>query len=40
MSLIWLDDAIVARLSAMREPGESDSDVILRLADQATARRS
>jgi hypothetical protein len=40
MSLIWLDDAIVACLSAMREPGESDSDVILRLADQATARRS
>jgi hypothetical protein len=24
----------------MREPGESDSDLILRLADQATARRS
>jgi hypothetical protein len=33
--LIWLDHAVVARLRAMRGPGESYSDVILRLvADQ------
>jgi hypothetical protein len=29
--LIWLDRAVVARLKAMRGPGESYSDVILRL---------
>jgi hypothetical protein len=29
--LIWLDHAVVARLKAMRGPGESFSDVILRL---------
>jgi hypothetical protein len=29
--LIWLDHAVVARLKAMRGPGESWSDVILRL---------
>jgi hypothetical protein len=29
--LIWLEDAIADRLSAMRGPGESYSDVILRL---------
>jgi hypothetical protein len=30
--LIWLDRAIVDRLRAMRGPGESYTDVILRLA--------
>ena len=30
--LVWLEAAIVDRLSAMREPGEDYSDVILRLA--------
>jgi hypothetical protein len=30
--LIWLDRAIVDRLRAMRGPGESFSDVILRIA--------
>jgi predicted CopG family antitoxin len=30
--LIWLDHAVVARLWALRGPGESFSDVILRLA--------
>ena len=30
--LIWLDHAVVARLRAMRGPGESYSDVILRIA--------
>jgi hypothetical protein len=29
--LIWLDHAVVARLRAMRSPGESYSDAILRL---------
>jgi hypothetical protein len=29
--LIWLDHAVVARLKAMRGPGESYSEVILRL---------
>jgi hypothetical protein len=32
--LIWLDRAVVDRLRAMRGPGESYSDVILRLAGQ------
>jgi hypothetical protein len=32
--LIWLDRAVVDRLRAMRGPGESYSDVILRLAAQ------
>jgi hypothetical protein len=31
--LIWLDHAVVARLRAVRGPGESYSDVILRIAD-------
>jgi hypothetical protein len=31
--LIWLDRAVVDRLRAMRGPGESYSDVILRIAD-------
>jgi hypothetical protein len=30
--MVWLDPPIVARLKAMRGPGESYSDVILRLA--------
>ena len=34
--LIWLDHAVVARLRAMRGPGESYSDVILRLASVGT----
>jgi hypothetical protein len=29
---IWLDPGVVARLKALRGPGESHSDVILRLA--------
>jgi len=33
--LIWLDHAVVARLRAMRGPGESFSDVILRLVADA-----
>jgi hypothetical protein len=33
--LIWLDHAVVNRLRAMRGPGESFSDVILRLAADA-----
>jgi hypothetical protein len=32
-ALIWLDHAVVARLRAMRGPGESYSDVVLRLAE-------
>ena len=31
--LIWLDRAVVDRLRAMRGPGESYSDVILRLVE-------
>jgi hypothetical protein len=31
--LIWLDHAVVARLKAMRRPGESYSDVIVRLVE-------
>jgi hypothetical protein len=31
--LIWLDDAMADRLGAMRGPGESYSDAILRLVD-------
>jgi hypothetical protein len=30
--VIWLEDAMADRLGAMRGPGESYSDVILRLA--------
>jgi predicted CopG family antitoxin len=29
---VWLDHAVVSRLRAMRGPGESFSDVILRIA--------
>jgi hypothetical protein len=32
--LIWLDRAVVDRLRGMRGPGESYSDVILRLAPE------
>jgi hypothetical protein len=31
--LIWLDHAVVSRLRAMRGPGESYSEVILRLVE-------
>ena len=31
--MIWLDAAVVDRLAAMRRPGESYSDVILRLVE-------
>jgi hypothetical protein len=33
--LIWLERSVVDRLKAMRGPGESYSDVILRLAEGA-----
>jgi hypothetical protein len=33
--LIWLDPALLARLKAMRGPGESYSDVILRVASES-----
>ena len=33
--LIWLDHGVVNRLKAMRGPGESYSDVIIRLAAAA-----
>jgi hypothetical protein len=33
--LIWLDHAVVARLRAMRGPGESYSDAVLRLVASA-----
>jgi hypothetical protein len=36
--LIWLDRAVVDRLRAMRGPGESYSDVILRLAAEGVER--
>ena len=35
--LIWLEDAMADRLAAMRGPGESHSDVILRLAKETRA---
>jgi hypothetical protein len=34
---VWLDHAVVARLRAMRGPGEDWSDIILRLAADAGA---
>jgi hypothetical protein len=37
--LIWLEDAVADRLRAMREPGESYSDVILRLVELETKGR-
>jgi hypothetical protein len=33
LHLIWLDAAVVDRLAAMRGPGESYSDAILRLVE-------
>jgi predicted CopG family antitoxin len=33
--LIWLDRAVVDRLRSLRGPGESFSDVILRLASES-----
>ena len=35
--LIWLDLDVVARLNAMRGPGQSYSDVIVRLATKEAA---
>jgi hypothetical protein len=35
--LIWLEDAIADRLGAMRGPGESYIDVIMRLAGRERA---
>jgi hypothetical protein len=37
--LIWLDHAAVAKLRHLRGPGESFSDVIMRLSADATAGR-
>jgi hypothetical protein len=37
--LIWLEAAIVDRLGAMRGPGESYSDVILRLVELQVGQR-
>ena len=37
--MIWLDAAVVERLSAMRGPGESYSDVILRLVELEARQR-
>jgi hypothetical protein len=34
--LVWLDRAVVDRLRAMRGPGESYSDVILRIAAEGS----
>jgi hypothetical protein len=36
--MIWLEDAMADRLGAMREPGESYSDVILRIAGSMRER--
>jgi hypothetical protein len=35
--LIWLEDAMADRLAAMRGPGESYSDVILRIAGRGSS---
>ena len=37
--LVWLESAIVDRLAAMRGPGESYSDVILRLVEMEAKGR-
>ena len=37
--LIWLEDAVVDRLGAMRWPGESCSKVIMRIAGWMRGRR-
>jgi hypothetical protein len=34
--LIWIEDAMADRLGAMRGPGESYSDVILRIVKETT----
>jgi hypothetical protein len=36
---VWLDHATVAKLRHLRGPGESFSDVILRLAEDVAAQR-
>jgi hypothetical protein len=36
--LVWLDRAVVDRLGAMRGPGESYSDVILRLVAEGSRK--
>ena len=38
--LIWLDRAVVDRLRSLRGPGESYSDVILRIAGRSNATLS
>jgi hypothetical protein len=38
--LIWLETAVVDRLEAMRGPGESYSDVIMRVVGLEAAQRS
>ena len=38
--LIWLDRAVVDRLAALRGPGESYSDVILRIAAPERKQKS
>jgi len=38
--LVWLEAAVVDRLTALRGPGESYSDVILRLVDMEAQSRS
>jgi hypothetical protein len=38
--LVWLAATVVDRLAAMRGPGESYSDVILRLVDLEIRRRA
>jgi hypothetical protein len=35
--LIWLEDAMADRLGAMRKPGESYSDAVLRLVEMKAA---
>jgi hypothetical protein len=35
--LIWIEDAMADRLGAMRGPGESYSDVILRIAGRESS---
>ena len=37
--LIWLDHAALAKLKALRGPGESYSDVIFALAGEVSAER-
>jgi hypothetical protein len=37
--LVWLETVVVDRLTAMREPGESYSDVIMRLVELEARQR-